>query len=98
MKFPPYILLLASMIVSGCATDETTVKPAAQSDSKSAEKSKPAEKKMSHKQPKKGVCADPKTPPLSKCADTATATFDNKGKLWAVWTNNQSIYIQSSAD
>ncbi|MFI3220950.1 MAG: sialidase family protein [Methylococcales bacterium] len=105
MKFPFYILLLISFIVSGCATtDETTVKPSAQkepsaqSDSKSADKSKPAEKKMSHKQPKKGVCADPKTPPFSKCADTVTATFDNKGKLWAVWTNNQSIYIQSSTD
>lgn len=105
MKFSPYILLLTSLIISGCATDETIVKPSAQKeptaqpDSKSAEKSKPAEKKMSHKHAeKKGVCADPKAPPLSKCADTVTATFDGKGKLWAVWTNNQSIYIQSSTD
>ena len=54
---------------------------------------------MSHKkQPKKGICADPKAPALNKCADTITSTFDNKGKLWIVWTNNQSIYLQSSTD
>jgi len=61
MKFPPYILLLTSLIVSGCATDETTVKPSAQKepvaqpDSKSAEKSKPAEKKCPINTPKRKV-------------------------------------------
>jgi hypothetical protein len=105
MKTPLfYLILLTGFIMSGCATTDTAVtptaqkQPAAQSDSKSAEKSKPAEKKMSHKHEKKGVCANPNTPPLSLCADTATATFDTKGKLWAVWTNNQSIYVQSSTD
>lgn len=50
------------------------------------------------KAPKKGICADPKASALNKCADTVTATFDNNGKLWIVWTNNQSIYLQSSSD
>jgi hypothetical protein len=102
MKTPLYILLLASFIISGCATNDTTVTLSTPKEtaSKPADKSKSADKsKMSHKHAeKKGICADPKAPPLSKCADTATATFDNKGTLWAVWTNNQSIYVQSSAD
>ncbi|MFI3189752.1 MAG: sialidase family protein [Methylococcales bacterium] len=96
MKFPFYILLFISFIVSGCATD-TPVTPLIVKESPNTPTTK-TDKKMSHKPPKKGVCADAKAPPLSLCADTVTATFDNKGTLWAVWTNNESIYVQSSTD
>lgn len=95
MKFL-YWLLLSSFILSACATT-TDSKPLSTADSSQKSTTK-ADKKMSHKPPKKGICADPKAPPLNKCADTVTATFDNKGTLWAVWTNNQSIYVQSSTD
>ncbi|MDD1616946.1 MAG: BNR/Asp-box repeat-containing protein [Methylococcaceae bacterium NSP1-2] len=89
---PLYWLILSSFILSACTTTTDSKPPLiAESSSKST-------KKMSHKPPKKGICADSKAPPLSKCADTVTATSDNKGTLWAVWTNNQSIYIQSSTD
>jgi len=89
------LAVVTSLIISGCATDNS-VKPITVKAVEPA--SKMADKKMSHKHEKKGVCADTKAPPLSKCADTVTATFDNKGVLWAVWTNNQAIYVQSSTD
>jgi hypothetical protein len=38
------------------------------------------------------------TPPSSECAETVTAVFDNKGILWITWSNNDHIYVQSSAD
>ncbi len=99
MKFPLYILLLSSFLISVCAAADTAKTPTSPKEAIAKPDKKAAEKKMSHKHAeKKGVCADPKAPPLSKCADTATATFDNNGKLWVVWTNNQSIYIQSSTD
>jgi hypothetical protein len=95
MKTPLFCLVfLISFIVSGCATNDTAAPLSIKEPP-----TKSADKKMSHKHAeKKGICADSKAPPLSKCADTATATFDNKGTLWAVWTNNQSIYVQSSTD
>ncbi len=97
MKSPLfYIIPLIGFVLSACATETPTSSLAANEPSA---KTKLADKsKMSHKPPKKGVCADSKALPLSKCADTVTATFDNKGTLWAVWTNNQSLYIQSSTD
>ncbi|MGZ8241902.1 MAG: sialidase family protein, partial [Methylobacter sp.] len=47
---------------------------------------------------KTGFCANPATPPTSKCSETVTATFDHKGTLWIVWVNNDHIYVQSSRD
>jgi hypothetical protein len=32
------------------------------------------------------------------CAETVTATFDNHGVLWIVWTHNNYLYLQSSTD
>ena len=102
MKAPLFYLIMAiSFMVSGCAANDSTAKTPTSKEtiSKPADKSKSADKpKMSHKHEKKGVCIDPKAPPLSLCAETVTATFDNKGTLWAVWTNNDSIYVQSSSD
>ena len=96
MKAPLFYLIMAiSFMVSGCAANDSTAKPPAAKETISKSADKP---KMSHKHEKKGVCADTKAPPLSLCAETVTATFDNKGTLWAVWTNNDSIYVQSSAD
>jgi hypothetical protein len=93
-----YLIGVISFMLSACATTDNAVTPSStvkETPIKSATADKP---KMSHKHEKKGICADPKTPPVSKCADTATSTFDKKGVLWTVWTNNQSIYIQSSKD
>jgi len=96
MKAPLFYLIMAiGFMVSGCAANNGTAKPSASKETISKFADKP---KMSHKHEKKGVCADPKAPPLSLCAETVTATFDNKSTLWAVWTNNDSIYVQSSAD
>lgn len=98
MKKPYYsLVLLASLLLSACATDSSSVQPAAAKEASGKSTAK-ADKKMSHKHEKKGICADAKAPPLNKCANTVTATFDAKGTLWIVWTNNQSIYLQSSAD
>lgn len=89
--------LILSFILSACTTTTDSKPPlaTAESSSKSTDK---ANKKMSHKHPKKGICADSKAPPLNQCANTVTSTFDNKGTLWSVWTNNESIYVQSSTD
>jgi hypothetical protein len=94
MKFL-YWLMLSSFILSACSTT-TDSKPllATESSSKPAK----ANKKMSHKHQKKGICADSKASALNKCASTVTATFDTKGTLWIVWTHNESIYVQSSND
>lgn len=92
---PLYWLILSSFILSACSTTTDTKPPI---PAEKTSKNDKANKKMSHKHPKKGICADEKAPPLNKCANTVTTTFDSQGKTWIAWTNNNSIYVQSSTD
>ncbi|NOT83606.1 MAG: exo-alpha-sialidase [Methylococcaceae bacterium] len=87
MKLFTAFLLMASLMMTGCAND--AVKPVAE-----AQKTKMHQ----HASLKKGVCADAKAPPLSQCSETVTATFDHHGTLWVAWVNNDQIYVQSSND
>lgn len=43
-------------------------------------------------------CRDNLTHAKILCANTVTATFDNKGMLWIAWSNGEQIFVQSSAD
>lgn len=43
------------------------------------------------------VCADKSVLSVA-CADTATAAFDQDGKLWVTWVKQDHVYVQSSAD
>ena len=88
MKFLTSFLLALSALI-GCATDAVVT---------SAENNAQPAHKHPQQAEKKGVCADADAPPLSQCADTVTAAFDNKGVLWITWTNNGHIYVQSSYD
>ncbi|MCX7089463.1 MAG: sialidase family protein [Methylococcales bacterium] len=88
MKTHSLHLLIITLLLSGCATDNAAIKPVVAAK-------KPA---MQHSAKKHGICADAKAPPLSQCSETVTATFDSKGTLWIVWVNNDWLYVQSSAD
>ncbi|MDD5580405.1 MAG: sialidase family protein [Methylobacter sp.] len=88
MKFHILFLFIAILTVTGCAKD-TVIK-----QSEGAKKPH----KQSHQAEKKGICANPATPPTSKCSETVTAAFDRKGTLWIAWVNNDHIYVQFSLD
>ena len=88
MKSLSAILIIATLAILGCAND-ATVKPADDAKQQHAHH---------HSAETKGVCADVNAPPSNQCAETVTATFDNKGVLWITWTNNDHLYVQSSVD
>ncbi len=87
MTFLNSLVILATLIVLGCATD-ATVKTAIDGQ-------QPAHH---HSEAKTGVCADPQALPSNLCAETISATFDSKGRLWITWVNNEHLYVQSSVD
>ncbi|MGZ8935472.1 MAG: sialidase family protein [Methylobacter sp.] len=89
MKFFVSLISIAILTATGCAPD-TFVK---------SENNSKNQLPMHNRHAKKtGFCANPATPPTSKCSETVTATFDHKGTLWIVWVNNDHIYVQSSLD
>ncbi|MGR9012960.1 MAG: sialidase family protein [Gammaproteobacteria bacterium] len=77
------VLFFATLIVSGCASDANV---------KSADDGQ--QYAQHHSAETKGECTDP----INECADTISAAFDSKGRLWIVWVNNEHAYVQSSDD
>ena len=43
-------------------------------------------------------CADSGTTPTASCAQTPSADFDTKGRLWVTWVFQNRLYVQSSSD
>ena len=88
MKYLSSFLFLATLAVSGCATDSAI---------NSADH---GQHPQAHHQDEKstGVCVDAKALPVNLCAETISAAFDSKGMLWIAWVNNDHIYVQSSND
>jgi hypothetical protein len=89
MKFRILLLVSAICAVSGCASDTVVQK---------AESGAHKQHQKSHQAEKKGICANPATPPTSQCSETVTSTFGPDHKLWIVWVNNDHLYVQSSID
>lgn len=89
MKLSQPTLMLTILVIVGCANDAPV---------KSIIAEEPKAKMRMHTTVKKGICADANAPPLSRCSETVTATFDSKGNLWVAWVNNDQIYVQSSTD
>ncbi len=87
MKTLTSCLVLVLLTASGCATDMTADR-AGDSTQKSVQ---------GHAE-KQTACTDSDALPSSQCANTVTATFDNKGVLWITWANNDHLYVQSSLD
>ncbi len=48
--------------------------------------------------PPSAQCRQNLTNPHINCAHTVSATFDNKGILWIVWSNGEYVFVQSSND
>jgi hypothetical protein len=88
MKFLSPLLFAATLTVSGCANN-ATVKPADDAQQQHTHH---------HSTEAKTACADAKAFPSNQCAETISAAFDGKGKLWITWVNNEHVYVQSSDD
>ena len=85
MKLNGLLAMFFAMTLSACATESITGQ-----DSQTSH----------HEQYgiEKSNCSDPNRQPGLACSDTATATFDQQGKLWLVWVYQGRIYLQSSED